>query len=359
MVRVFPLVVVLTIAACSKGTPAQASTQSPSTKSKVAVANALTAAGQSPAGQAAAPATPAAKPVPEQLPEVVARVNGEAINKSDLERAVRDIEGRAGGPVPPEQRDRVYRGLLDRLVGYRLLVQEANTRKVAVPDADVDQRMNAIRQQFPNEEEFKKQLDARHLTVEQIRTDARADMAIGKMVDDEIGKKVAPTTEAVKAFYDENPQSFKAPETVKASHILVSVPANADAAAKAKAREKAEGLLKDVKAGKDFAELAKANSDDPGSAQNGGDLGYFQQGQMVGPFNDAAFSLKPGTTSELVETQFGFHIIKVVDKKDAHTVTLDEARPKIQEYLEQQNRQKETEAFVNALRTKGKVEIFI
>src|SRR4029079_4413241 len=128
---------------------------------------------------------------------------------------------------------------------------------------------------------------------------------------------------------------------------------------KTKARQKAEGLLKQIKAGGDFAALAKANSEDPGSAIQGGDLGYFSPGQMVPQFNDVAFKLAPGAVSDLVETQFGFHIIKVTEKQTARTVPLDEVRPQVQQFLENQNRQRETQAFVAGLRAKGKIEILI
>ena len=146
---------------------------------------------------------------------------------------------------------------------------------------------------------------------------------------------------------------------MRASHILIAVPKGADAAAKAQARAKAEEVLKDVKAGKDFAALAKQHSADPGSAANGGDLGFFQQGQMVGPFNDAAFSLAPGATSELVETDFGFHIIRVAEKKAGRTIPLEEVKPQVEQYLEQKNRQEQTDTFVNGLKAKGKIEVLI
>jgi peptidyl-prolyl cis-trans isomerase C len=146
---------------------------------------------------------------------------------------------------------------------------------------------------------------------------------------------------------------------VRASHILIGIPQNADAATKQQAKAKADALLKDLKAGKDFAATAKANSQDPGSAPNGGDLGYFEQGQMVPPFEQAAFALKPGEMSEVVETQFGYHIIKVADKQESKVVPLEEAKGQIEEYLTQQNRHAQTELFVNALRAKAKVEILI
>ena len=146
---------------------------------------------------------------------------------------------------------------------------------------------------------------------------------------------------------------------MRASHILITVAQDADAAAKAQARTKAEQLLKDVKAGKDFAALAKEHSQDPGSAVNGGDLGFFEQGQMVGPFNDAAFSMQPGATSDLIETQFGYHIIRVAEKQAARTIPLDDVRPQVEQFLQNRNREEQTEAFVKALRAKGKVEILI
>jgi len=337
------------MAGCSKGAPGA----SPET-----VAQAAGATGQ--AQQAQAPPQPeAVKPMPAQLPDVLARVNGETVSKADFERAIQSIEQRAGGPVPPDQRDRVLRGLLDQLVGLKLLAQEAKAQKVTVADADVTARIDAIKQQFPSEDVFKQMLVQQKMTIEALRADQQQDLAISKLIEKAIASKVAVTPDQVSAFYKENPDRFKQGERVRASHILFAFPQNADAATKEKVRAKAEGVLKEVKAGKDFAALAKEHSEDPGSAVNGGDLGYFPQGQMVGPFNDAAFSLAAGAVSNLVETQFGYHIIKVVDKQAARTVPLDEVRAQVQQYLENVNKQRETNSFVEGLKAKGKVEILV
>lgn len=341
MFRLLPLIAILVLAACSK-------------ESAQASASAEGAAGQAVEGQPAAPA-----PVPAQLPEVVARVNGEDISRADFERALQNMEARAGGPVPADQRDRIYRDLLDQLVGYALLTQETKSRNVVVPDADVDARISQIRGQFPSEEAFEQMLTERTLTMEQMRADARQDMAVAKMINDEVESKVAVTPEQVTDFYAKNPDQFLEPERVRASHILISIPENADAAARAEARQKAEQILKDVTAGQDFGALAKEHSQDPGSAVNGGDLGFFQQGQMVGPFNDAAFSLAPGSTSDLVETNFGYHIIRVAEKEPGRTVPLDDVRPQVEQYLQNVTREEQTDAFVAALKAKGTVEIYI
>ena len=345
MIRVVPLVAVLALGACSKSTPA-------------AAANTPVAAPAANAQQLAPQAQPP-QPVPAQLPEVVARVNGEAVTKADFDEAVKELEASAGQPVPADQRDQVLRGVLDQLIGYRLLVQETKARKITVADTELDARIAEIRKQFPDEAAFKQVLTQRSLTLEKLRTDARDDLMVSKMLQAEIGTKAAVTAAQVNEFYAQNPSQFQQGERVKASHILIAFPENADAAAKQAARVKAEGVLKEVKSGKDFAALAVTNSQDPGSAANGGDLGFFQQGQMVPPFDAVAFKLAPGEISELVETQFGYHIIKVAEKAASRTMPLDDVRPQLQQYLEDQNRQMQTQAFVESLKAKGTVEIFI
>ena len=342
------------LAACSRSTAANAKPQA-----TPAPASAPAPAQGTPPPAAALQQPPAVKAVPAQLPEVVARVNGEAINAAELENAIKGLEGRAGGPVPADQRDRVYRGVLDDMIGYKLLVQEAKARKIAVPDAEVEAQVAQIRSQFPNQQQFDQALAAQKMTLQDIRDDARSEMSVEKLVEGEIATKIAVKPEAVTDFYQKNQDKFQQGPRVRASHILISVPQNADAATKQQAKTKAEAILKDLKGGKDFAATAKENSQDPGSAVNGGDLGFFEKGQMVPPFEQAAFALNAGDMSDLVETQFGYHIIKVAEKQTQRVVPLDEAKPQIEQYLSQQSRQAETQAFVDALKAKAKIEILI
>jgi peptidyl-prolyl cis-trans isomerase D len=139
-----------------------------------------------------------------------------------------------------------------------------------------------------------------------------------------------PGDPQVQAYYDEHvADRFTSEEKVRARHILVKTDAGADDAKKAEARKKAEGLLARAKGGADFAELARKQSDDPGSATKGGDLGLFSRGQMVPPFEAAAFALEPGQLSEVVESPFGFHVIKVEEKKPAGARPLAEVRDEI------------------------------
>src|SRR5437762_4178208 len=157
--RAVSIFVIVMLAGCSRSTAANARPQ--------AAAPSTAASPQAtPPPAAAELPPPVVKPVPPQLPEIVARVNGEAINKNDLENAVKELEGRAGGPVPADQRDRVYRGVLDDMISYKLLQQEAKARKIAVPDAEVEAQVAQIRGQFQSQQEFDQAIAAQKMTVQ-------------------------------------------------------------------------------------------------------------------------------------------------------------------------------------------------
>ena len=147
---------------------------------------------------------------------------------------------------------------------------------------------------------------------------------------DSLRSRVPVTAREVERSYNDNIEMYSTPEQVRASHILLKTEGKDDAAVKAKAEE----ILKEAKApGADFAALAKKYSEDETTAKNGGDLDYFSRGKMVPEFDQVAFTLEPGQMSDVVKTQFGYHIIKVTDKKAATTRTLDEVKPQITEQL--------------------------
>jgi peptidyl-prolyl cis-trans isomerase C len=310
-------------------------------------------------GSSAVPGAPAAvKPLPTQLPAVIAKVNGETVERWELENAIKGVEGRAGSPIPPERHDEIVRGLIDQLVAFHVLSQEAHARKLDATDTDVQARMGQFKGGFPDEQAFQKAVTAQGMTLDQLQKQTRMGLEVSKVLDAEVNSKIAVQDADVDAFYQQNPERFKQGETVHASHILIGVPQGADAATKAAARAKAQQVLKQVKAGGDFAALAKANSQD-GSAQNGGDLGFFPKGQMEPTFEKTAFSLKPGATSGLVETPFGFHIIKVFERRPPRTAPLAEVAPQIKEFLTGEQRQTKITAFVDQAKAKSKIEILV
>ena len=298
------------------------------------------------------------KPMPAELPDVLARVNGQEVKKSDFDLLVRNIE-LSRGPIPTERRDEVLRAALNQLVEYTLLQQEAKNRKVMVSDADVNERIKQMQGQFPTEEAFKKALSARDMSIDRLRDDARVDMVITRLVEDEVATAQPPTDAECKDYYDKNPDKFKLGEAVRASHILILADDKADEATKKKARAQIEAVNKRVKAGEDFAQLAKEHSQD-GSAAQGGDLDFFGRGRMVPPFEQAAFALKPGEVSDIVTTQFGYHIIKVTERRTESTIPFDDQlQERLRQILTEQKKQEKAASFVASLKQKSKIEVLV
>jgi peptidyl-prolyl cis-trans isomerase D len=173
----------------------------------------------------------------------------------------------------------------------------------------------------------------------------------------------AVTDQDLQAYYDQHRDEYRVAEQVKVSHILIKTPlpapgAKEDEKAVADARAKAEGALKELKAGGDFAKLAEKYSDDPGSAKSGGELGWIGRGRTVPEFEKAAFSLGKGQTSDLVKSSYGFHIIHVEDKQDAHLKMLAEVKSEIEEKVKQQKTARATEAAANALLSQARTDGF-
>jgi peptidyl-prolyl cis-trans isomerase C len=347
------LIAVALVAACKK-TPSETPAQAGPAGAPAAQAGAAPGA----AG-ATASTPPAVKPVPAQLPEIVARVNGTPLDRSELERAVRSLEGQAGGPVPAAKRDEIYRQLVDQLIALKLLSQECIARKIVISDAEVESRVAEVKKPFPNEQAFNAALAERQMTLDKLKSEIRQQLQAMRLVDTDIKPSVAVTDADVTDFYVKNPDKFQEPEAVRASHIMIRTPDATDEAQKKKAKDEATAVLAEIRKGGDFAALAKQHSQDAGSAANGGDLGFVPRGQTSPVFEQAAFSLKPGQMSGVVETPFGYHIIKVSAHRDARTVPLQEVKPQVQEFLTQQQMQQKTEAYVTKLKAKAKIEVLM
>jgi peptidyl-prolyl cis-trans isomerase C len=359
-VRPFIGVIALILVGACNRQPAAAASQT------AAAGTATPASTTAQAGQPAAAGAPGAqpveekpKPVPAVLPQICAKIDGQPVGREELETAVKDAEARAGRPVPPTERDAVYRGLLDRVILFKLLANEAKVRGVTVTPQEVTERIAQIKQQFPSEAEFQKELTKRHTTMAQLQEEQRRDIVNAKTIEAEVAPKLAVTDADLDAFYKANPDQFKEQEQVRASHILFSVAKDAAPAAKLATKTEAEGVLKRVKAGEDFAALAKQYSKDPGSAAVGGDLNFFPKGQMVPPFDAAAFAMKPGDISDLVETDFGYHIIKLTEKRTGRIVPLAEVKDRLSEFLKQRKQQELVQQYLLSLKAKYKVEVLL
>ena len=291
----------------------------------------------------------------------VAVVNGVTISKDTYDRELDFFVRRAapgGQQIPDVQMAQMKSEVLESLIDRELLFQESKKKGIQVKSDAVSDQLQKIQQRYPNKEEFQKLLSNMGLTESDVQAQIERGMAIQKLIDKEVTEKIKVSDEETKAFYDKNPQLFQQPEQIKASHILIKVQADAPADQKAEARKKIEDVQQKVKKGEDFATLAKTYSEGP-SGPKGGDLGYFRRGQMVKPFEEAAFSLKPDETSEIVETQFGYHLIKVNDKKPAKKMTYAEVKDRLNEHLKKQKTDSETNAYIETLRKDAKIEKFI
>ena len=306
----------------------------------------------------AQPAEAPVKPVPAVLPAVLAKVNGEDIQKWEVEAALKQAEAAAGGPVPADKRDAVLRSILDEIVTYHLLAQEARGRKMDVSDTDVDAEMLKVRQEFPTEDAYKQALLLQGVSVEQLRDVTRRAMQAKKIVDAEVTTKIAVQDGEVDTFYKQNIDRFKQGDSVHVSHIYLAVPPDAPPAEKNQKRAAASELLKQLRAGADFAKLARENSNDA-TAANGGDLGFFAKGDMPPDFEKVAFDLKPGTMSGIVELQTGLHIIKVHERRGPRTAPLAEVRDNVKQFLLDGQRQTKLDLLLGQIKAKSKIQILV
>jgi len=293
---------------------------------------------------------------------LVAKVNGVGITQAEFDRnwdAFLKQKGMSAGQTDKaEELKNMKKMVLDGLIDQELLWQEAKDKKMLADEKRVSEEIAKIEKNYPSKEEFMKVVKDNGLTEEGLKQFLTRQLSIQTVVEKDIASTITVSDKEAHDFYASNPDKFKMPEQVHARHILVKVDPQADQATKDAAKKKIEGVQKEVKGGADFGELAKNNSDCP-SKQNGGDLGSFSRGQMVKPFEDVAFAMKPGSISDVVETQFGYHIIKVEEHTQASTVPEKDATERIKGFLKGQKTNQAVMAHVKALRDKAKIETLL
>lgn len=362
------------LVACSKGSEGEATADTAQTGTEAGAE--APAGGQAGAqGTAATPgqpgqpggmlpgAAPAQPADTSKMPAVVARINGQDIKKEELIAEAKEMQARFAqanrGPAPALD-DKFYKQILDGMIAQRLLLAEAAREGVTVGDAEVKAQVATLRGRFPDQAAFDNALKSEGMTEQELQKTLRDEAVIQKYVGTKIFNSVQVTDQAARQFYDQNQAQMQRPERAHLKHVLVAVQPNASAEDKQKAKAKAEDVLKRAKAGEDFGKLATENSDDPGSKTRGGDLSWISRGQTVPPFEQAAFALaKPNDLSGVVETQFGYHVIQLVEKQPASAVPFEEAKGRITQMLKQQQAGQQLQSRVEELKKKGKVEIFL
>lgn len=280
---------------------------------------------------------------------VVAKVSGEDVKKEEFNKMFnifkaqyeqqfgtevweQEVDGRKFGDVAREK-------LLDMLIDEKLQLKKAAELGITATDEEINSEVENAKKYFDTEEKFNEFLKGQGMDLEYFKQSMKKELTIKKLFD-KLTEKVAVTDEEVKSYYDTHQNEFL---SVKASHILLDT------------KEEAEKMLARVKAGENFAELAKQNSKDPSAKENSGNLDYFRHGEMVEPFEKAAFALKPGEISDIVQTDFGFHIIKVEDSK---LDKFEEVKEQLKANMISDRENSEYEKLLEEMRKNAKIEKF-
>jgi peptidyl-prolyl cis-trans isomerase C len=338
----------------------KSATQTPKKPAPAPSADAKPAAPETPSAPAAsAPATtvPAAAPG-EEIPETVAVVEGVPIKRAELDETLNALlaqNERSAAELPAEQKSGAYRMILDDMIADRLITKRCAA--VQIPDEAVETTFKRATANLGSDEEIKAQIEKSGQTVAKVKENIRASLKQQQWIEDQLKTKTEVTDAEAEQFFQKNPAQFKVPERVRASHILVTVPEGAGPDAVTKKLKESEGILARVKKGEDFNKLAAEVSQDPTAKENGGDLDFFSRDQMVPEFSEAAFKLKKNEVSEPVRSQYGYHIIKVTDRKEAGALSLEEAKPRLLAFLKQQKKQAELQKLVQELRAQADVKV--
>lgn len=290
----------------------------------------------------------------------VAIVNGREVPRSLFERQLQQqlqAYQAQGMEIGEEQMGLLEQQLVDQLIARELVLQDGESRGIAPSEEDIQAELGAIRAQFPDDDAFEAALEQQNLTLEEIERNIAEQIIIEEIIESDVLTNAEVDEAEAREFYQENPEFFETPDQVRASHILILTQGASDDE-RAEARETIETVLSELEAGESFEALAREYSED-GTAEQGGDLGFFGQGQMVPEFEQAAFDLEVGETSGIVETQFGYHIVRVTDRMEAGTQSFDDVRAQIEQFLGQEQQQNAFDSYIERLREEADVEVLL
>jgi peptidyl-prolyl cis-trans isomerase C len=304
--------------------------------------------------QVTAPEVPVEKALPG---DVAVSVDGKVMKKADLNKDIEEkfkaIKDKVPADKQKELKENLKKQLVEVFIMKTLLSNEVEKRKIAVTDEEVKKALEGIKASLPPGKKIEDILKENKLTNEDIKLAVKVE----KLKDMESSKKAKPTDQEISKFYNENREKlFLQPASVHVRHILVTLKKEDDEKTKAQKKAKIEDLRKQLLNGGDFADLAMKNSDCP-SKEAGGDLSYIKKGQMVKEFETAAFSQEKNAIGPVITTQYGYHIVQVLDKIPEKKVALNEVKGKISSYLEQRKKMEIFSEYVKKIREQAKIVI--
>ena len=311
------------------------------------------------------------------LPDLVAKISDEKITKADIQAEFKPViammkENGQLNTIPAEMWKTEVKKRVNDMIASKLLLNLAEADGYKPDTARAEEEFKKITAQMPPEQ-LADTLAKQGMTVEAVKGRIAIGLAIQKWIEDKVAVNIKVSDEDAEKFYNENQTRFKKPETVRASHILIKIDEidpdkakgmtdeqkkTASDELKQQALKKAQDILAKLKQGEDFAKLATENSACP-SKEKGGDLGAFAKGQMTPEFEKSAFSLKPGEISDVVETEFGYHIIKTTEKNDAGITPFKDVKGILVEGLKKQKISQIILEKIESEKKNKNVEIFV
>ncbi|KMP11516.1 hypothetical protein UZ36_04275 [Candidatus Nitromaritima sp. SCGC AAA799-C22] len=312
------------------------------------------------------------------VPEVVATVNGAKLTADLLKRemiAYRLMTSRQGREIQPEDEEKIAQGLLMKAIDTELIYQKGREKKIRIDAATIDREIEQIRSQFPDKKLFLAALAAQRLTMDVLKKNIEKELIKEEFIRMEIAPGVKVDDSQVKSFYKENRESLIKPATFKISHIYVTVPSPDEGKAetaedrnrareiidwvRSEARRKIEEAASRLRAGRKFAGVAKEYSEDAETADKGGDLGSVTKDQTLPEIANVLVKMKAGETSGVIESPFGFHIIRLNGKEASKPIPLEEVKSDILNHLLKTKTQEMVQDYLSKLRKKSDIKIFI
>ena len=290
----------------------------------------------------------------------VALVNGTAISREDLDRELNQMQGQIaeqGYGMSETEIVMLTNDLLNQLIQTELLYQETQKQRMKADEEKVNELFTQIRDGFLSEAQFRDTLSRANLTKKKILAQIEKDTLIESLLEDQMKEYVPPTDAEIREYYENNPVEFSVPRQVRASHVLIMLDQGASRVERSEGLSLIQEAQERLRKGEDFASVAKELSQGP-SAPGGGDLGYFAEADMVESFSKAAFAMEIGEVSNIVESEFGFHIILVKDIVPGSSIPFDEVSGRIAEYLDNTGREALMDAYTSSLWEKAEIETF-
>ncbi len=289
--------------------------------------------------------------------KIVAMVNGVPISEADVERQIETELPKVlyHDRITEEKRLKYREKAIEDLILKELFYQEAKEKGIKVQRSKVNEVFESYKKQYGSEEDLKNALARMNLDIDGLLKKIEKDLVVDEFKRIYIEEKSRISESELKEYYEKNKDRFQEPEKVKLREIFISVPYDADYKTIEQKRAKAEEVLKRIKAGEDFSDLAWKYSEDP-YAVKGGDIGYIHRGRLAPELEDVAFRLKPDEVSGLIDVKAGYFIIKVEDIISSRLIGFDEIKDKLRKTLEDKKMQELREELIKGLKVKAKID---